>query len=461
MLPSTNDGSPSAATCTPTSPATSPASYLELLHDKVAVAGAASPVPESVLGFAGFARSKLLAELSGCWQPDERVICPAVSHVPGPSFLAISPSLPPFLIQKSALLLLLISWHPASALPRRNDPAPNRPRRKLAWRSTLPSTLSRPSPPPLPPHPPFREAEATCSSFTKALFNPGPSTTCFVFSSKSCEASSTCCNEPTVNLQQVDFELGSEECRGSVSNIFMGSGPQQPVYVDGAGGAPTVLRVDTSSLSTATNPTGAVFCINLSPSSACPRMVDFCGTDECKTKLVGAPTGDIQCTLLVPSANPNGDYPPLDNPPVVDAYNPPPTPPREGFPYASCDRFQSKSNYKLSSPTEGVDPRGMRMYCFDIELEINDGCYGSLAYTTVDGYQKAPFLQREPPSIRITRILKGANYANGTEICIILRPPCGDLPTLCAGSSCKYAIINDPRTPSPSRCCPVGDMPFV
>jgi hypothetical protein len=89
-----------------------------------------------------------------------------------------------------------------------------------------------------------------------------------------------------------------------------------------------------------------------------------------------------------------------------------------------------------------------------VEFAVNPSCTGALAYTTLDGLSKAPFLQRTPPVLRVTNFVRTSAAANGTEICLVLRPPCMTLGTLCPGGVCKYAIF-DGRS-SKTKCCPVG-----
>lgn len=81
------------------------------------------------------------------------------------------------------------------------------------------------------------------------------------------------------------------------------------------------------------------------------------------------------------------------------------------------------------------------------------GCAGSLAFYTLDGLQKAPFMQHTPaPTIRITQIRKPYAAANGTEICLVLRPPCATLTRLCPYGTCQYAVMNDRS--ERTKCCP-------
>ena len=92
-----------------------------------------------------------------------------------------------------------------------------------------------------------------------------------------------------------------------------------------------------------------------------------------------------------------------------------------------------------------------------MEIEVSPSCTGSLAYTTLDGMQKPPFLQRTPPSLRVTPIQKSSETAGGTRICLLLRPPCKTLEMLCGGPTCHYAVMNDRS--SQVKCCPVGSFP--
>eukprot|EP00798_Chlamydomonas_sp_ICE-L_P016894 gene16894-23169_t len=162
--------------------------------------------------------------------------------------------------------------------------------------------------------------------------------------------------------------------------------------------------------------------------------------------------------------------------PVDPPYSPPP--PR-GFPFCSCRDSFENSNYALSDPVASRTSNGMQQYCFKVihdesqcvnsghpvdccnfdlykvEFEMTPGCYGSVAYTTLDGVWKPPFTQFSPPSLRVTQIKKASNISDNTEICLILRPPCTTLDQLCAGDSCKYAIFNAPWLQT--KCCPVGE----
>eukprot|EP00798_Chlamydomonas_sp_ICE-L_P001162 gene1162-4056_t len=147
------------------------------------------------------------------------------------------------------------------------------------------------------------------------------------------------------------------------------------------------------------------------------------------------------------------------------------------FPYCECTRSMMLSNYMLSTPQPSVTSTGLQQYCFQIrhnttkctaktreccnfdvhkvEFSVNPSCTHSLVYTTVDGEGKAPFMALNPgPTIRVTNFFRASNNANATEVCLVLRPPCGTLNELCPQGNCKYAIFNSRS--EERKCCPVG-----
>lgn len=69
---------------------------------------------------------------------------------------------------------------------------------------------------------------------------------------------------------------------------------------------------------------------------------------------------------------------------------------------------------------------------------------------------QAPFLTPSPPVMHLTRVLKPSAQANGTEICLVLQPPCPTLYDLCPSGKCPYAIFNNRG--SKNLCCPVNYM---
>lgn len=177
-------------------------------------------------------------------------------------------------------------------------------------------------------------------------------------------------------------------------------------------------------------------------------------------------------------------FPPPDYPYLPDYPTPPSPPPftLPNWPLCRCDRSASHSRLSLT-PSATAFPKtlanGFNSYCFTltvaqlcatpgspccnqasfkIEFALFNAtaCYGSLAYTTVNGAMRAPqYISMPYGSVKVTGVGKDISTADGTEVCVVLKhSPCGTAQML-FGPYLVYAVFNNPST-EVNKCCPVS-----
>ncbi|GIL78325.1 hypothetical protein Vretifemale_7762, partial [Volvox reticuliferus] len=164
-------------------------------------------------------------------------------------------------------------------------------------------------------------------------------------------------------------------------------------------------------------------------------------------------------------------------PPPPPRARPPPRPPAVTFPQCECDKRSGSSTLTFSRVNVTDLDTGMRMYCFvvgltsclrsspccaqdlsKIEFSVLPACVGSVAYSATDGALRSAQFQLKPyPAIKINNIAKPYIDVDGTEVCLLLRPPCDTLESLCGGPNCLYALFNNRLTNQP-KCCPVRNV---
>lgn len=173
------------------------------------------------------------------------------------------------------------------------------------------------------------------------------------------------------------------------------------------------------------------------------------------------------------------EYPDPPEPLPPSPESPPPSPlladqfikPPAGFPYCKC-AHKAPSKMSLSRTTYD---NTTNTYCFKlkvastcvnktspccsmplekIEFKVNDQCYGSHAFTTLNNAYKPPSMQKSPGLIRVSQLNLTQAKAKNMKVCITLKEPCTTLRQLCGASVCWYALLDNIGNNS-NRCCDV------
>lgn len=94
-----------------------------------------------------------------------------------------------------------------------------------------------------------------------------------------------------------------------------------------------------------------------------------------------------------------------------------------------------------------------------LEFDVVPQCVGSVVYSITDGVQRPAQYQLKPyPTVKVNQISKRFLDVPGTQICLLLRPPCATISQLCGRpNGCTYALFNK-RTSDQPKCCPVRNI---
>lgn len=285
-----------------------------------------------------------------------------------------------------------------------------------------------------------------------------------------CDPRQKCCGK--LGLHKIELDVVAS-CKGSLAMVTIDGERRSFEYNDRL----SVLRVSQLGKDFY-SARGTELCLFLKPEDECPTLNEMCsvGDGTCQYALF---TPDLDCcpvgnTCPTPQAPP----PPAPSPPKV---SPPPT----DFPRCNCKRDPEGSRMftrlsYMTHPNE-TEHDGLTRVCFEVntkdyctkynspccefdlyklEMEVVDDCKDALAFTTVNGAKKAPFYQLKPwPAIKVTNINKSFHDADGTEVCVYLRPTnqCNTLSRLCpyGDGTCVVGLFNTPGGKS-TNCCPLS-----
>ncbi|GIL88042.1 hypothetical protein Vretifemale_16097, partial [Volvox reticuliferus] len=293
-----------------------------------------------------------------------------------------------------------------------------------------------------------------------------------------CSPTERCCNS-TQGVYKVEFGVDAT-CKGILRRVTV-NGRNHTAFEFNT--KSSVVRVTSLNL-TADDVTNTQVCLFLKSNETCSMLTNFCTTGQLACRYAIFQTDRTCCPVGVtgffPPSGPidiGKELPPP--PPTVTPLSAPPPPPQSSFPNCSCMREASGSQYVLN-PSAEVLPAGERnltQICFTInttsfcqdktspcctvnlsklELDANPDCATSLAYMTVDGVIRPRFFQYNPyPAIKVTNINKTFDQADGTRVCLFMKPACSTIDVLGKNKdgTITAAVFNHPS--EPLNCCPV------
>eukprot|EP00798_Chlamydomonas_sp_ICE-L_P004608 gene4608-14801_t len=261
---------------------------------------------------------------------------------------------------------------------------------------------------------------------------------CFTVFTTPCDSNEYCCqNQP---LYKAEFAV-EPMCKSELDKVTVDDIEKSYIYDATLG----VLRI-TQLNKTLDTATGMEICMYTKMAGPCSTIDTFCNKarpEACKYALFNGPEKKdcCPCTNRDPT-----DAPFQLSDPVVTELD-------DGMQsYCFTIEHKNTTDYNTGSPCS-------KMSVYKVEFDVKGSCHGTLAYSSVDGVKKPPFFQMKPyPTIKVNNINKGYTYAEGTEICLVLREPCSDLLSLCSLNSgqCLYGIFNFGGTPGVEDCCPLS-----
>ncbi|GLC60790.1 hypothetical protein PLESTB_001671300 [Pleodorina starrii] len=303
-------------------------------------------------------------------------------------------------------------------------------------------------------------------------------------------AISDCCNNDQ-GVNKVEFEANFD-CKPVLRRVTVDGQSHTAWEFNKLG----VVRV-TALNRTFTTSNGTEVCLFLRAdnSTSCSRIENFCtiGAQGCKYAIFQT---DRSCCPVGMTAF----YPPPPMPPITPGFNtipppppspgpsvvpigalpPPPPPPRSNFPNCTCVKDMAASQlYVKSNATVFPFEKNFTKICFQlgvkdtcsnpaspcckynvhkVELEADPKCAPFLSYQTVDGERRTRSFQYNPyPTIKFTGISKSFDEAEGTELCLIMKPGGCSTVKEVAGSSDGFisaSVFNNPA--ETENCCPTN-----
>ncbi|GLI66784.1 hypothetical protein VaNZ11_010757 [Volvox africanus] len=297
-----------------------------------------------------------------------------------------------------------------------------------------------------------------------------------------CSPTQRCCNS-TQGVYKIELDINAA-CKGYLRRVTVNN-TNHTAFEFNTNSA--VVRVTSLNLTVdAVNNTQVCLFIKASNES-CSKLESFCTIGETACRYAIFQTDRTCCPVGVAGLLPSPPFlpmyehpppPPPLLPPVIEFTAPPPPPP-SSFPNCSCDRAVTSSQYTVK-PIADVSPAGDRnltQICFTIntkascknstsscctftlsklELDANPDCATALSYMSVDGVIRPRFFQYNPyPAIKITNINKTFDQADGTKVCLFMKPECNSLDELGANKdgTISAAVFNHPS--EKINCCPV------